>query len=65
MLTAIVSEGQQKGVIRDDLTAEDIAWMWQGLVVAGGLRLSVSDDEVRESVASATDALAGLVATRR
>ena len=65
MLTGVIDEGQRAGVIRGDLDSGDLAWFWQGLIVAGGIRLSVSDDEIRASLDSATDALVALSASSR
>ena len=52
---------QAQGVVRPDLDPEDIAWMWQGLMLGGLLRNAVRADGAAEGAVAAARALTGLL----
>lgn len=60
MLVELVEAGQAAGAIRSDIAAGDLAWMWHGLIVTGGIRLSVEPDDSEVGTTSAVAALASL-----
>ena len=59
-LIGLLAAGQASGAVRRDMPAEDLAWLWHGLLMAGGMRLSVDPDDRKAGVASAVRALAQL-----
>ncbi|MEZ5079490.1 MAG: TetR/AcrR family transcriptional regulator [Thermoleophilia bacterium] len=59
-LIGLLAAGQASGSVRRDMPAEDLAWLWHGLLMAGGMRLSVDPDDRKAGVASAVRALARL-----
>ena len=52
---------QAQGMVRSDLDPEDIAWMWQGLMLGGLLRNAVRADGAAEGAVAAARALTELL----
>ena len=61
-IVRLIRASQAQGTIDPDLDPEEVAWLWQGVFVAGLLRRSIREDEMAESALDAARLLSSLLA---
>ncbi len=60
-LRAALEAGQASGLVRDDIDAESLTWIWHGLFLAGAVRNSLAPDGVALGAVEAATHLARIL----
>ena len=60
-LTAALAGAQDAGLIRDDIDAETLTWLWHGLFLVAAVRNAIAQDGVASQAVDAATVLAGLL----
>ena len=60
-LTAALAGSQEAGLIRDDIDAETLTWLWHGLFLVAAVRNAIAQDGVASEAVDAATVLAGLL----